>query len=267
MLPHCPIDLGLYHGRHVLLFPVSDLPKGDPSFESDWGPGKKSPRGYSFEDLADGVWQFQRRVLPEILRGVPLDELAKRESAALQDGFVDRSSFANLIPWFFEDGALKVSWSNNRPDITNGSHRIHIARTLGLSHMPVVALGKELPSGMIPLAQASYADRHNGLGTHFNGGGNMSGQTRVTPGELEDFASKFQSRARNIEDRLQSIRDGLRQLGRTFDDPDFVRFQENFERSSRSILEFTEFSGTEANRMLLMAEDARRKEQIAKGGN
>ena len=94
----------------------------------------------------------------------------------------------------------------------------------------------------------------------------MSGQTRVTPGELEDFARKFQARARDIEDRLQSIRDGLRALGRTFDDPDFTSFQENFERSSRSICEFTEFSGIEADRMLLMAEDARRKEQVAKGG-
>lgn len=95
----------------------------------------------------------------------------------------------------------------------------------------------------------------------------MSGQTRVTPEELEGFARKFQARARDIEDRLQSIRDGLRALGRTFDDQDFVRFQENFERSSRSIREFTEFGAVEADRMLLMAEDARRKEQVAKGGS
>ena len=118
----------------------------------------------------------------------------------------------------------------------------------------------------MPLVLASAVGRHAGLGTNFYGDGHMSGQTRVTPGELDDFARKFQARARDIEDRLQSIRDGLRALGRTFDDPDFMSFQENFERSSRSICEFTEFSITEADRMLLMAEDARRKEQVAKGG-
>lgn len=95
----------------------------------------------------------------------------------------------------------------------------------------------------------------------------MSGQTRVTPEELEDFATKFLSRALQIEDRLLSIRDGLRALGRTFTDQDFVRFQEDFERSSRSLSEFTEFGSVEAERMKLMAEDARRKQQVAKGGS
>lgn len=266
MLPNCPIDLGWFQGRRVLLVPVADLPFKSDSLEAGWGPGRSTPRGYSYEDLANGVWHFQRRILPEILRGVPLDDLAARGPASQPNGLVDNSSFANLIPWFFGEGGLKVSWSKNQADITNGNHRIHLARTLGLTHMPVVAIGDELPKGMLPVVLAGYAARHSGLGTHFSGGGNMSGQTRVTPGELDDFVRKFQARARDIEDRLQSIRDGLRALGRTFDDPDFARFQENFERSSQSICEFTDFSRTEANRMLLMAEDARRKEQVAKGG-
>ena len=224
-----------------------------------------SPRGNSYEDLTNGINLFERRILPEILRGVPLEELAARGSTSQSDGLVDKSSFANLIPWFFGDAGLKVSWYNNQVDITNGRHRIDIARKLGLSHMPVVAIGSELPSGILSLKLAVSMTRHNGLGARLIGGDHMSGQTRVTPEELDDFARRFLARAKDIEDRLQSIRDGLRTLGRTFDDPDFMRFQEHFERSSRSICEFTNFSETEANRMKLMAEDARRKEQVAKG--
>lgn len=264
MLPNSPIDLGFFRDERVLLVPVADL--SHEYLEGGWGPGGRT-KSYSYEDLANGVLRFQRQILPEIVRGVSLDELAVRGPTYGPDWCLDWSSFSNLLPSFItKPDGIVVRWFDGKPDMENGRHRLDLARKLGLSHIPVVVEGNKLPNNLMPLVLVSYVGRHGGFETRFEGGGNMSGQTRVTPGELEDFARKFQARARDIEDRLQSIRDGLRALGRTFDDPDFVRFQEHFERSSRSICEFTEFSGTEANRMLLMAEDARRKEQVARGG-
>lgn len=264
MLPSSPIDLGLFGGQRVLLVPVGDLPVE--RLESTWRPGGHS-KGYSYEDFEKSLWIFQREILPEIVRGVSLDDLARRYPTHRPDGLVDWSSISKIVLELFNnEHGIAVSWTDGKCSMEGGRHRLDLARKLGMSHMPVAVRGSDLPKGLVLLVLASAAGRHAGLGTTLDGGGHMSGQTRVTPGELEDFARKFQARARDIEDRLQSIRDGLRALGRTFDDPDFTSFQENFERSSRSICEFTEFSGIEADRMLLMAEDARRKEQVAKGG-
>lgn len=263
-LPPRPIDLGLFRGHKVLLVPVADLPTE--TLEPTWGPGGSS-KSASYEALAECVWRFQREVLPEILTGIPLDDLARKYPTTRADGLPDWTSISTVVTELLNyNHGVVVSWSGDKWVMEGGRHRLDLARKLGISHMPVVVRYKNLPQGLMPWVVEGCAERHSGLGAHFDGGGHMSGQTRVTPGELEDFARKFQARAREIDDRLQSIRDGLRALGRTFDDPDFARFQENFERSSRSIWEFTEFSGTEANRMLLMAEDARRKEEVAKGG-
>lgn len=264
MLPNSPIDLGFFRDQRVLLVPVAEFSLEN--LEAGWGPGGRT-KSYSYEDLANGVWRFQQQILPEILRGVSLDELAATGPTYRPDWRLDWSSFSNLLPSFItKPDGIVVRWFDGKPDLENGRHRLDLARKLGLSHIPVVVEGSKLPGNLMPLVLVSYAGRHRGFETRFEGSARMSGQTRVTPGELEDFARKFQERARNIEDRLGSIREGLRELGRTFDDSDFLRFQEYFETSSRSICEFTEFSSTEANRMLLMAEDARRKEQVAKGG-
>ena len=100
MLPNCPIDLGRFKGHRVLLIPVVDLQFDSNPLETGWGPGMSTPRGNSYEDLTNGINLFERRILPEILRGVPLEELAARGSTSQSDGLVDKSSFANLIPWY-----------------------------------------------------------------------------------------------------------------------------------------------------------------------
>jgi uncharacterized protein YukE len=266
MLPRSPIDLGQYGGRRVLLIPVADISLPENLVGPAWRPGARNQHGYGYDELANATTQLVQRILPEILRGVPLDELAARGPGHPLDGSRDWVSNSALISSFFGGDGIAMGWGGSRPDIPNGRHRLQIARDLGVSHVPVVVYGEKLPRGIIPLVLASHPKRNWPNRGKSNGGGSMSGQTRVTPEELEDFARKFQTRARDIEDKLQSIRDGLRALGRTFDDQDFIRFQENFERSSRSIREFTEFGAVEADRMLLMAEDARRKEQVAKGG-
>jgi uncharacterized protein YukE len=264
MLPNRPIDLGEFRGHRVLLVPVADLPVEE--LEPTWGPGGRS-KSASYEALAESVWRFQREVLPEMLQGISVENLSRKYPTVRPDGLLDWSSASTVVLELFNgDHGVVVNWCGDKWIMEGGRHRLDLARKLGMSHMPVAVRNRNLPEGLMPLVLVSHVDRHSGPGAHFDGGGQMSGQTRVTPGELEDFARKFQARARDIDDRLQSIRDGLRALSRTFDDPDFVRFHDSFERSSRSISEFTEFSGTEANRMLLMAEDARRKEQVAKGG-
>ena len=212
MLPNSPIDLGFFRGQRVLLVPVAELPS-EP-LELTWGPGGRSSKA-SFKQLAEGVWKFQREILPEILRGVSLDELAGRGPIYGMDKFLDWSSFSNLLPSFItKPDGIVVGWHDGKPTMQGGRHRLDLARRLGLTHMPVVVQdGNKLPKNLMPLVLASYAARHSGFGTNLYGGGHMSGQTRVTPGELEDFARKFQARARDIDDRLQSIRDGLRRAG------------------------------------------------------
>lgn len=266
MLPRSPIDIGEYGGRRVLLVPVADIVFPENLAGPAWRSGARNQHGYGYDDLANATRQFEQRILPEILRGVPLGELAATGSGHHPDGTRNWSSNSALISSFFGSDGIAVGWGGSRPDVPNGRHRLQIARDLGLSHVPVVVYGSKLPRGVIPLVLAGYASRNGPGGRTSNGGGSMSGQTRVTPEELEDFATKFLSRALQIEDRLLSIRDGLRALGRTFTDQDFVRFQGDFERSSRSLSEFTEFGSVEAERMKLMAEDARRKQQVAKGG-
>jgi uncharacterized protein YukE len=266
MLPSSPIDLGNYQGRRVLLVPVADISLPENLAGPAWRPGARNQHGYDYDDLASTTRHFEQRILPEILRGVPLDELAARGSAHHPDGSVDWSSNSALISSFFGANGITVGWDGSRPDVPNGRHRLQIIRDLGISHVPVVVHGSSLPKGIMPLVLASYPSRNASDERNSNGGGFMSEQTRVTPDELEDFARKFLARALRIEDRLLSIRDGLRALGRTFTDQDFEHFQGNFERSSRSLSEFTEFCSVEAERMKLMAEDARRKQQVAKGG-
>ena len=131
MLPRSPIDIGQYGGRRVLLVPVADIVFPENLVGPAWRSGARNQHGYGYDDLANATRQFEQRLLSEILRGVPLGELAANGSGHHPDGTRKSPANSALISSFFGSAGIAVGWGGSRPDVPSGRHRLQIARDLG----------------------------------------------------------------------------------------------------------------------------------------
>jgi len=97
------------------------------------GPGDFG-KGYSPEDLRWAYGALDEVVLPALRRGLGADYFRDRD---LREGRQGTRSYADTYSGFFGDSAIKLDLGpNGRYTVTNGYHRIWVARQIGRSHVP-----------------------------------------------------------------------------------------------------------------------------------
>lgn len=96
-------------------------------------------KGYSPQDLEWAVNALHDVVLPTVARGGGLDELRSRD---LAEGRQGTRSYADTYSGFFGDSAIVVERRDDgRYTVTNGYHRIWVARRMGTPTLPARIAG------------------------------------------------------------------------------------------------------------------------------
>jgi tetratricopeptide (TPR) repeat protein len=125
--------------------PISEIVERDlPSSSSEW------KKGVSKEDMRTGLNAFRRDMLPALARRghisrddfVSLDRALGRASR----GVIEPDSVAHLYDVFFGIDAIAIDRNPGGGfSITNGRHRVVVARELGWTHVPARLLGRSGP--------------------------------------------------------------------------------------------------------------------------
>lgn len=141
-LPNRPIELARVirdDGREsrIVMMPLSQLLVEDNPIQGGWGPGMSS-KGTSYEEMSAAMRGFQERVLPELLSGRTVQELAAAD-AIPSDGRPDWQSNRQLLSEFVtgSDPIAVGRTPTDGLDVIGGRHRIQVARDLGYTHVPV----------------------------------------------------------------------------------------------------------------------------------
>ncbi len=114
----------------MALIPLGKCEDGDRvRGPSDFG------KGYSPDDLEWGVTALYEKVLPRVTRGGDVAGLLRDSDVG--QGRYGLRSLSDTYSGFFGDSAIAVDRTpNGRFDITNGAHRIWVARQMGVTHLP-----------------------------------------------------------------------------------------------------------------------------------
>lgn len=89
-------------------------------------------KGYSIEDLEWAHHALRDVVLPTLARGGTVEDLRSRDMEEERQG---TRSYADTYAGFLRDGAIKLEQGSNGLVVTNGLHRIFVARQAGISHV------------------------------------------------------------------------------------------------------------------------------------
>jgi hypothetical protein len=110
-----------------MMVPLSAIDDSDSKIidASDFG------KGYSPQDLKWAHNAFIDVVLPTLSHGGSIDELRARDAA---EGRVGVRSYADTYSGFLGDSAIKI---NGDMTVSNGYHRIWVAKQMGLDSVPV----------------------------------------------------------------------------------------------------------------------------------
>ncbi|RKR76284.1 hypothetical protein [Frondihabitans australicus] len=90
-------------------------------------------KGYSPRDLEWAHEAFLEVVLPTLRAGGGIDDLRLRDA---NEGKVGTRSFSDTFGGFLGDSAIRLTPIGDRWEITNGAHRIWVARHMGLESIP-----------------------------------------------------------------------------------------------------------------------------------
>lgn len=96
------------------------------------GPGDFG-KGYSPADLTWAFGALEEVVLPALSAGKGSDYFAQRDAAEGRQG---TRSYSDTFSGFFGGDSIRLERSQSGFRVTNGYHRIWVARQLGLSHVP-----------------------------------------------------------------------------------------------------------------------------------
>jgi hypothetical protein len=112
----------------IQLIALSDIDDSDSHVTGPETFGK----GYSPADLRWAHEALHEIVMPTLASGGTLEDLRARDAA---EGRMGVRSYADTYSGFFGDSAIRLG-----PDleVTNGYHRIWVAKQMGLSHVPAV---------------------------------------------------------------------------------------------------------------------------------
>lgn len=115
--------------------PISEIAATDlPILPQDWNKISKA-------DMTHGLTVFVKEIVPLLQRGQSLsaEALSEIDKAAGRSGvfgFVHPDSLENIFRVMFGNECVAVSRTENGWSVTNGRHRIAVARELGWSHVP-----------------------------------------------------------------------------------------------------------------------------------
>lgn len=113
----------------IVMVPLSMIEDADTAVTGEESFGK----GYSTRDLAWAHNALIDVVLPTLAQGGTLDTLTARDVA---EGRVGARSYADTYSGFFGTSSIALDQTPNGYQVTNGYHRIWVARELGLETVP-----------------------------------------------------------------------------------------------------------------------------------
>jgi hypothetical protein len=125
--------------------PIKDIVEKDlPSSETEWR------KGISKNDMRIGLNAFRKDMLPVLARSghVSRDDFVSLDTSLHRavGGIIAPNSLANLYDVFFGTEPIAVDHDpKGGLSITNGRHRIAMARELGWTHVPGRLLGRSSP--------------------------------------------------------------------------------------------------------------------------
>lgn len=95
--------------------------------------GPESYGKVPYAEMRRGLFSLEEKVLPAVSRGAVGDDfsqLDQRRALGYADGF------RRIYDSFFGDGAILLDWHDGSFHVTNGYHRLQIARELGWKTIP-----------------------------------------------------------------------------------------------------------------------------------
>lgn len=113
----------------VVMVPLSHINDSDSVVH---GPGDFG-KGYTAADLEWAHEAFISVIMPGVAKGLSKEDFRLRDQ---REGRVGARSFADTYAGFFEDSKIRLEISGGHFAVSNGYHRIWVARHMGLDAVP-----------------------------------------------------------------------------------------------------------------------------------
>lgn len=215
-------------------------------------------------DYAQDLKTLREVILPKIHNGVSVQSFEGTDRKLKDYG---PHSLGNIIRCFFgtDNGVALNAVEDGTFTITNGRHRIWLAKKLGFDSIPAIILGEQ-KCGIATKWQGRWDFLENirnpAVRDQFQHGRIQMAQARIDPDRLEAFSHHLAAYATELNNYCDTVNSSLDRLGHTFDDDDYRDFRASFNNSLRTIYQFTESVGPEIERMKSMIEYTRRNQAI-----
>ena len=207
-------------------------------------------------------------ILPNVRGGASIHSLENTDRK-LKD--CSPRNLGNVLSSFFNTESCVALDANEDGTftITNGRHRIWLAKKLGYDSIPAIILA-EKRCGIATAWQGRWdfleKVRNTAVRDQFQHGSKKMALAKIDPDRLEDFSQHLAVYATELDNYVDTVKSALDRLGHTFDDPDYFDFRESFNGSLRAIYEFLESVRPEIERMKPMIEHLRRNQSIKSTG-